>query len=198
MTEKQTTNETKKMPLKRTITGGVLGATIGYLATPENSKKLVARINDTEWKEKGKELGKATKGKVAELKDAGKKKSQEAYQRVKEAKVFQNEKSDQEDQESDQEVTTELVNKESYHELKEENARLQERLNNLEEKLNKIADTGDEKGHSKILSYQQSDNNNQNSNHSSANNGEKRTNQNQSEKSESTDTAISNDDDTNS
>ncbi|MFC4403370.1 GvpT/GvpP family gas vesicle accessory protein [Gracilibacillus xinjiangensis] len=197
MVEKQTANETKKMPLKRTITGGVLGATIGYLATPENSKRLIARINETEWKEKGIDLGKATKGKVAELKDAGKKKSREAYQRVKDSKVFNGEKNDPYE-ESGEDVTTELVNEESYLELKEENKLLQERLNDLEEKLNKIAITGEENNSTEKQNSQQSKGNSENANQTTNKQGNSRNNNERSVESESLDTAISNNDDTNS
>ncbi|KAB8139225.1 YtxH domain-containing protein [Gracilibacillus oryzae] len=195
MTEKQTVNENKKMPLTRTISGGVLGATIGYLATPENRKKLIAGINDSEWKEKGLDLGKAAKGKVSKLKDAGKKKSQAAYQRVKDANVFSNGKNDS-DQESDDNVTTELVNEESFMELKEENKLLQERLKNLEERLNKIASCNEEESNNspKAQNSQHADSNNQNF---SSNQKENSMNDNQSEDSGSMTTAISNNDDTN-
>lgn len=125
---------TKKLPIKRTITGGVVGATIGYLATPENGKKLLTRIKDTEWKDKGRQIGKATKGKVVDLKEAGMQKSKETIQKVKDANVFTNSHENQEEE-------TELVNEDSFIELKEENKRLQERLKGLEEKINNLTVT---------------------------------------------------------
>ncbi len=181
MREEQSVKEYNKAPLKRTITGGVVGATIGYLATSENSKKLIARINDTEWKEKGKNLGKATKGKVSELKEAGKQKTQNAYQRVKDSTVFTDDQNEQE--ESNDDVTTELVNEESYLELKEENKVLRERLQDLEEKLNQISSARENNTTAKKQSSQRS-NSTKKSRNKTTNKNSKKT-----EETEPTDTA---------
>ncbi|QGH36771.1 hypothetical protein GI584_23150 [Gracilibacillus salitolerans] len=190
MREEQSVKEYNKAPLKRTITGGVVGATIGYLATSENSKKLIARINDTEWKEKGKNLGKATKGKVSELKEAGKQKTQNAYQRVKDSTVFTDDQNEQE--ESNDDVTTELVNEESYLELKEENKVLRERLQDLEEKLNQISSARENNTTAKKQSSQRSNSTKKPRNKTTNKNSKK------AEETEPTDTAVSNNDDTKS
>ncbi|MFL5809455.1 MAG: hypothetical protein ACJ749_08025, partial [Flavisolibacter sp.] len=47
---KNQTDETKNekgtngSPIKRSLAGGLIGATVGYLATPENGKKLVEMV----------------------------------------------------------------------------------------------------------------------------------------------------------
>ncbi|SHN23251.1 YtxH domain-containing protein [Gracilibacillus kekensis] len=190
MREEQSVNENKKAPVKRTITGGVVGATIGYLATPENSKKLIARINDTQWKEKGKNLGKATKGKVSELTEAGKQKTQNAYQRVKDSTGSSDDENEQE--KSDEEVTTEVVNEESYLELKEENKALHERLQELEEKLNQVASAKEKNTTAKKQSGQQSTSTKKPRNKTTNKTSKK------AEETEPTDTAVSKNDDTKS
>ncbi|MGM0866830.1 MAG: hypothetical protein ACQEWF_19355 [Bacillota bacterium] len=53
--EKNSTNENKTRrsgPIKRTVAGSLLGATVGYLATPENGKKLLDRIDQEKLKSK--------------------------------------------------------------------------------------------------------------------------------------------------
>ncbi|MFP3359493.1 YtxH domain-containing protein, partial [Planococcus sp. SIMBA_143] len=64
--EKNATNENKTRrsgPIKRTVAGSLLGATVGYLATPENGKKLLDRIDQEKIKSKSLDFGKAAKEK---------------------------------------------------------------------------------------------------------------------------------------
>ncbi|WP_409293697.1 GvpT/GvpP family gas vesicle accessory protein [Peribacillus sp. SCS-26] len=49
--------------LKRTLAGGVIGAAVGYLATPENAKKLMEIKSGEKLKSSGAGLGKAVKDK---------------------------------------------------------------------------------------------------------------------------------------
>ncbi|MCM3094377.1 MULTISPECIES: YtxH domain-containing protein [unclassified Cytobacillus] len=50
-------------PIKRTITGTLIGATIGYLATPENGKKLKESMSAEQLKSTGSSIGQTVKEK---------------------------------------------------------------------------------------------------------------------------------------
>ncbi|MCG0056860.1 YtxH domain-containing protein, partial [Escherichia coli] len=58
--------------IKRAVAGGIIGATIGYVSTPENRKSLLDRIDTDELKSKASDLGTKVKEKskssVASLK----------------------------------------------------------------------------------------------------------------------------------
>src|SRR6478735_130621 len=43
---------TSSGPIKRAVAGGIIGATIGYVSTPENRKSLLDRIDTDELKSK--------------------------------------------------------------------------------------------------------------------------------------------------
>lgn len=202
MNREESVKENNKTPIARTITGGVVGATIGYLATPDNSKKLFAYVKNSQLKEKSLNAGKATKEKVSELTETGKKKTKDAYQRVKNAPVFTG--GDNSDEVASHDVTTELVNEENYLELKEENIELQKRLKDLEKKLSKIADSTEENNAaSQKQSTQQANRTEKkkrktmdNKPNNTKNEENKHTSEN-TENSESAGTSVSNNDDTN-
>ena len=63
---------TSSGPIKRAVAGGIIGATIGYVSTPENRKSLLDRIDTDELKSKASDLGTKVKEKskssVASLK----------------------------------------------------------------------------------------------------------------------------------
>ncbi|WP_059173166.1 YtxH domain-containing protein [Bacillus sp. FJAT-27445] len=59
----QTGSNTKTETIKRSIAGGIIGATIGYLATPENGKKVMEVVNADSLKTKGSDLGGTVKEK---------------------------------------------------------------------------------------------------------------------------------------
>ncbi|KMY55840.1 hypothetical protein AC623_19425 [Bacillus sp. FJAT-27231] len=62
-------NTLNDSPIKRSIAGGLIGATVGYLAAPENRKKIMENISPDKLKSTGMDLGQAVKEKT--MKAAG-------------------------------------------------------------------------------------------------------------------------------
>jgi gas vesicle protein len=73
---KNQTDETKNekgtngSPIKRSLAGGLIGATVGYLATPENGKKLVEMVPTDKLKSTGSDFGQAVKEKSKKAVDS--------------------------------------------------------------------------------------------------------------------------------
>jgi gas vesicle protein len=61
---------TNGSPIKRSLTGGLIGATVGYLATPENGKKLMEMIPTDKLKSTGPDIGQAVKEKSKKAVDS--------------------------------------------------------------------------------------------------------------------------------
>lgn len=69
MTEEEEEKQ-KDKPIRRTVTGGILGATVGYLSTPKNRKKLAANFSKDAIKETGSNLGIFAKDKLKNMKSS--------------------------------------------------------------------------------------------------------------------------------
>lgn len=148
----------KGAPIRRAATGGIMGATVGYLSTPKNRKKLVAKVSNEALKKTSSSVGTFTKDKLNSIKDSGKEKSGNAYAGLKSSASNLFKKDNDEDESSDTE-DAELVQEndeenemsnsgqaeQDYEDLKEENQMLQDRLQSLEEKMDKLLfEDGDE------------------------------------------------------
>jgi hypothetical protein len=131
--EKQAKNMLTGGTVKRTVAGGLLGASIGYLATPENSKKLLSKVDQDKLKSKSLDFGKAAKDK-----------SKQAVKGLKASAVnlFTRDKNESEDADESQETeinSEQEGDSKDYDVLKEENKELQDRLQTLEEKLDQLS-----------------------------------------------------------
>ena len=135
----ETKNEkgTNGSQIKRSLAGGLIGATVGYLATPENGKKLLEMVPTDKLKSTGSDIGQAVKKKSKKAVDSiGKlfhKKddvSLEGYSQVQDGTAG-NETS----VESSVKKSAKQSKKSS---LKEGNENVNERLDRLEELLSKL------------------------------------------------------------
>ena len=61
---------TNGSPIKRSVAGGLIGATVGYLATPENRKKLMEMVPTDKLKSTGPDIGQAVKEKSKKAVDS--------------------------------------------------------------------------------------------------------------------------------
>lgn len=61
---------TNGSPFKRSLAGGMIGATVGYLATPENGKKLLEKLPTDKLKSTGSNIGQAVKEKSKKTADS--------------------------------------------------------------------------------------------------------------------------------
>src|SRR3954466_5870738 len=68
--EKKNGIGTNGSPIKRSVAGGLIGATVGYLATPENGKKLMEMIPTDKLKSTGPDIGQAVKEKSKKAVDS--------------------------------------------------------------------------------------------------------------------------------
>jgi len=57
--EPQKENSSNGSPIKRSLAGGLIGVTVGYLATPENRKKLMHMMSADKLKSTGSSIGQA-------------------------------------------------------------------------------------------------------------------------------------------
>lgn len=153
---KEENNTNKSAPIVRAATGGLVGATAGYLSAPGNRKKLRARVNKEALKTTSTSLGTVTKEKLNNMKDAGKEKSSKAYHNLKSASSNMLHKDSskgdstgdanielvQDNDGEDEEMSYTGQNDEGYEEIKVENEELKNRLESLEEKLDKLLSGG--------------------------------------------------------
>lgn len=134
--KQQPKNNGSGAPFKRTLAGGILGATFGYLATPENGKKLLARVDKEAIKTRTMEIGRSAK-----------ENSKRAAQNFKTSTAdFLSRSRGQSEASPETEVsaTTEEIDTEELEDLREENQKLQKRLKSLEEKMDQLLDDDDE------------------------------------------------------
>lgn len=54
-------NRSKSSAITRTVAGGLIGAAVGYIATPENGKKLIKKLKPAKLKSAGSGLGQSVK-----------------------------------------------------------------------------------------------------------------------------------------
>ncbi|MGM7701471.1 GvpT/GvpP family gas vesicle accessory protein [Pseudalkalibacillus sp. Hm43] len=130
--KKSSTNNESGKPLSRTVAGGILGAALGYFATPENGKKMLQRIDKEAIKNRGMVLGRSAK-----------EKSMSAFNSVKTSTtdfINRRRNANAEGAETEVGATTEQVDTEEIEELRNENQKLQEKLDSLEEKINQLLD----------------------------------------------------------
>ncbi|WP_409274776.1 GvpT/GvpP family gas vesicle accessory protein [Neobacillus sp. SCS-31] len=120
--ETQTGTNTNAEAIKRSIAGGIIGATIGYLATPENGKKVMKVVNADNLKTKSADIG-----------DTVKEKSKKALSTVKTSagKIF-----------SKKESTTQAND---VNGGTSETEKLNQRLDKLEDMLNNFIQSKDNK-----------------------------------------------------
>ncbi|MDN4072974.1 hypothetical protein [Fictibacillus terranigra] len=96
-------NKAKKVAsssVYRTVIGGVVGATIGYLSNPKTGKRIMSRIESTDLKQKSKNLGKTTMEKISNIKDYGAERSQQTAKKLKNKTAGLLKKEKSEDQEN--------------------------------------------------------------------------------------------------
>src|SRR5699024_224879 len=138
MSQEKKESSIKGAPIRRAATGGIVGATVGYLSTPKNRKKLLDKVDKEALKNKGESIGTFTKDKLNSIKDSGKEKSSQAYESLKTSTPNLFKKDNKIDKSSDVKAT-ELVQEHDdenemhetsksdsdYEELKEDNRMLQ-------------------------------------------------------------------------
>ncbi|MCA1055003.1 hypothetical protein LCM10_08400 [Rossellomorea aquimaris] len=133
----QSTGQKKKRssgPITRTVAGSVLGATVGYLATPENGKKLLESIDQEKLKSKSREFGNAAKEKSRSAVTSLKTSTSNLFKRDKDHGDGVEERNETALNAAPTAEETQSRN-EDYEALKQENEQLQERLQRLEDML---------------------------------------------------------------
>ena len=134
-------------PLTRTVTGSILGATVGYLATPENGKKLIGKIDQEKLKNKGKDFGRATKEKSKQAAGSIKTSTANLFKRDKQEDsevaagneeenetVLNSENTSSPDSDSEQQENQDRDD----NSLNEENDSFQNRLEDIEDKIDRL------------------------------------------------------------
>lgn len=203
----QNQNRKDGIPIKRTLAGGMIGAAFGFIATPENRKKLIENVDKDRIKNKSMQFN----NKAKEL-------SKQSIQNIKSKTADYFKKGAEDDLESsnDTEIsaTVEPIESEEFQQVMEENKELKNRLEKLESKLDQLSEgmKGQRKEEQKSSSSQQKkknsttskkkDNDANNSkngtnNTKQKNNSKKETDSGTGEK-EKKDTALSSNDDTSS
>lgn len=141
--------KTKGRAVTRTAAGGMAGAAIGYLSSPKNRERIVAKVGKEKIKSQGAKLGTVTKEKLGNVKDSSIDKSNKTMQKLKsstsnllkkdkddgEQEELVNEQEESDDEQEEQDNEPEYG---GYKEIKEENDLLNDRLNSLEEKMEKL------------------------------------------------------------
>jgi gas vesicle protein len=129
--ERKNTNSSNSSQIKRSIAGGVIGAAVGYLATPENGKRLMETVSADKLKSTGSGLGQAVK-----------EKSKNAVDSIKNSasKLFNKQDGSSQDEKSENETGpsggTENKTKENEQQSNHENGSPNDRLDRLEELMN--------------------------------------------------------------
>jgi gas vesicle protein len=127
-------------PIRRTITGGLIGAAIGYLATPENGEKLKESIGADKLKNTGSNLGQTVKEKSKKATESIKNAAGKLFKREDgQVEGYSNESEENTENEttlkSYNEKNTDKNNQEPSSPVKEN---VNERLDRLEEMLSKL------------------------------------------------------------
>jgi gas vesicle protein len=135
-TEENTSNGS---PIKRTITGTLIGATIGYLATPENGKKLKESMSAEQLKSTGSSIGQTVKEKSKKAVDSIK---DSAGKLFKKDDVSIDGYSNETDENSENETTLNSNNEKNKKHNKESSGNsdenVNERIDRLEEMLSRL------------------------------------------------------------
>jgi gas vesicle protein len=130
-------------PIKRSIKGAVIGAAVGYLATPENGRKLMQKISTDKVKKAGSSITHAVKEKSKNAAASIKKSSGKLFDKNKDISIngYFNEK----DQASQNETSIESAigksnDKKNEKPSNNENENLNGRLDRLEKMLAQLAE----------------------------------------------------------
>ncbi|MCF6137391.1 GvpT/GvpP family gas vesicle accessory protein [Pseudalkalibacillus berkeleyi] len=195
----QNQNSNNGVPIKRTLAGGILGAAFGYIATPENRKRLIAKVDKDKMKNNSIRLS----NKAKEL-------SKQSIQNIKSntADYFRRRTDEETNDHSDTEIsaTVEPIETEELQQVMEENKELKNRLNKLESKLDQLSEVTEDrrKKEKNSSNTQQKKNSTKSKTTSTGNNKGSNKNKNDSKKDKDTgkkakkDTALSSNDDTSS
>ncbi|MEH7176808.1 GvpT/GvpP family gas vesicle accessory protein [Neobacillus vireti] len=126
--EGKNTSSSNSSQIKRSLAGGVIGAAVGYLATPENRKKLMETVSADNLKSTGSDLGQAVK-----------EKSKNAVGSIKNSasKLFTKQDNDSQGEKTE-------TSPSGDQQSKQEGSSINDRLTHIEELLAKL--TSDEKG----------------------------------------------------
>src|SRR4051794_7955251 len=132
--EAEETQSTNSGTLKRSIAGGMIGAAVGYLATPENGKKIRETISMDKLKSSGSGIGQAvmekSKNAVGNIKNSA-------------SKLFGKQDGDSIEETTGNEMSAGAENKSSNNseqKSNQERSSLDGRLDRLEEMLMKLMD----------------------------------------------------------
>ncbi|MFD2924971.1 YtxH domain-containing protein [Halobacillus naozhouensis] len=123
------------------LIGGVVGASMGLLASPETGKKVAGRIGQSEvFKGASRELRRTAQEIITEQAMITLRQTAAGYWGKYENKLLNHgqEKEKSEEDRTSSTETSEHDDSEQYKELKEENKRLNENLQRIEEKLNAL------------------------------------------------------------
>ncbi|MBS2967388.1 hypothetical protein J9317_01105 [Metabacillus sp. KIGAM252] len=149
--------------VKRTVAGGILGATVGYFATPERSKKLLSLMGNEALKNAGidadmedvtskldrfKGVGEKSKKAIGKLNFMKKRKKEDnEFPENEDEQELSSEDEEYDDSEYEENTDVQDDNSydsdednEDYNSLKEEKKRLQEQMKELEAKMSKYED----------------------------------------------------------
>ena len=122
--------------LKRSLAGGLIGATAGYLATPENGKKLKESFSGDKLKSTGAGIGQASKKAVESIKQSPSK----LFNKVNSDSQKKGSNEQEVPAEKETSLATGIKNnpKNKKKKSNEENSNFHDRLDRLEEMLEKL------------------------------------------------------------
>ncbi|MDY0395685.1 GvpT/GvpP family gas vesicle accessory protein [Virgibacillus halophilus] len=128
--------------VKRTVAGGILGATAGYVADADTAKKLLTHTN---LKDKGAEMARATKDKGSEVTKNLLNKHRSSLSNEEKNEVEMNAGEEELSSETEAEHE-EPGSSDGYQSLAEENENINKRLGSLERKMDKLSQIIDGNG----------------------------------------------------